>query len=226
MGSEVVALAGTDVGTVNGATVAIDVMSGEVILNDVVKVITTDIEACNGIIHVIDTVLIPPSAPSETLGLALSLTGLDAVLSTEGPFTVFAPTDTAFNALPAGTLDALVADPAALADILTYHVLSGEVSSSEVVALAGTDVGTVNGETVAIDVMSGEVILNDVVKVITTDIEACNGIIHVSDTVLIPLSAPVTHAPTTKAKSAKKGKKAKGKKAKGEKDSKTKARKV
>merc|ERR1711957_1112158 len=182
--------------------------------NDVVKVITTDIEACNGIIHVIDTVLIPPSAPSETptgkptkmpkfcsktiveiaadagtfetLGLALSLTGLDAVLSTEGPFTVFAPTDTAFNALPAGTLDALVADPAALADILTYHVLSGEVSSSEVVALAGTDVGTVNGATVATDVMSGEVILNDVVKVITTDIEACNGIIHVIDTVLIP----------------------------------------
>merc|ERR1712008_549030 len=92
---------------------------------------------------------------------------------------------------------------------------------SEVVALAGTDVATVNGATVAIDVMSGEVILNDVVKVITTDIEACNGIIHVIDTVLIPPSAPVTHAPTTKAKSAKKGIKAKGKK-----DSKTKAPKT
>merc|ERR1711957_288021 len=94
----------------------------------------------------------------DTLVTALTLTGLDVTLSTAGPFTVFAPTDTAFNDLPAGTLATLLEDPVALADILKYHVLLGAVDFSEIVKLAGKEVVTLNGATVSIAVVSGVVI--------------------------------------------------------------------
>eukprot|EP00588_Corethron_pennatum_P032424 CAMPEP_0194349758 /NCGR_PEP_ID=MMETSP0171-20130528/107267_1 /TAXON_ID=218684 /ORGANISM="Corethron pennatum, Strain L29A3" /LENGTH=776 /DNA_ID=CAMNT_0039117249 /DNA_START=92 /DNA_END=2422 /DNA_ORIENTATION=- len=187
----------------------------------------------------------------NTLVTALTLTGLDVTLSTAGPFTVFAPTDTAFNDLPAGTLATLLADPVALADILKYHVLLGAVDFSEVVKLAGEEVVTLNGATVSIAVVSGEVILNGNAKIVVTDIRASNGIVHAIDTVLIPpvpvtspptssptsseptifaptISEPTTSAPTISGKSAKNGEKGKKKKkAKfGKKNSKTKASKV
>jgi uncharacterized surface protein with fasciclin (FAS1) repeats len=122
----------------------------------------------------------------STLVTALTEAGLVDTLST-GEYTVFAPTDEAFAALPEGTLDELLADPEGqLTDVLTYHVVEGTVMAADVVELDGQEVATVNGETVLITVGDdGSVMVNDA-NVIVTDIEASNGVIHVIDAVLIP----------------------------------------
>ncbi len=122
----------------------------------------------------------------NTLLAALDATGLDDALRGPGPFTVFAPTDDAFDALPDGTVEALLGDLDALTRILQYHVVSGKVPASEVVKLDGMSVETIGGELVWIDVKDGKVILNDVAEVIVQDIYASNGIIHVIDAVLVP----------------------------------------
>jgi len=119
----------------------------------------------------------------ETLLAAAQAAGLVDTLSGTGPFTVFAPTDDAFAALPEGTVDALLADPEALADILLYHVVSGKVLASDVVGL--TSATTVQGSDVAITVDGGSVMVNDA-NVVATDIDASNGIIHVLDAVILP----------------------------------------
>lgn len=120
----------------------------------------------------------------DTLVAAVQAAGLVETLSGEGPFTVFAPTDEAFAALPEGTLDALLADPEALADILTYHVVSGKVLAADVVGL--TSATTVQGSDIAISVVDGSVLLNDSATVTATDVEASNGVIHVIDAVILP----------------------------------------
>lgn len=128
----------------------------------------------------------------ETLLTAVQAAGLEDTLRGEGPFTVFAPTDEAFAALPAGTLEALLADPTGdLASILTYHVVEGAVPASAVVELDGQTVETVNGATITVAVgADGTVSLTDAtgntVEVITTDIQTSNGVIHVIDGVLLP----------------------------------------
>ncbi|MBZ0297929.1 MAG: fasciclin domain-containing protein [Anaerolineae bacterium] len=121
-----------------------------------------------------------------TLVAAVQAAGLAETLAGEGPFTVFAPTDDAFAALPAGTVEGLLADIPALTDVLTYHVVSGKVMAADVVGLDSAT--TVQGSDIAISVRDGEVYLNDTVKVIITDIEASNGVIHVIDGVLLPPS--------------------------------------
>jgi uncharacterized surface protein with fasciclin (FAS1) repeats len=118
----------------------------------------------------------------KTLTAAVEAAGLDAVLTEEGPFTVFAPTDEAFAKLPAGTVENLLANPEMLKKVLLYHVVSGSVSSAEVVKL--TSAMTLNGNSVAIETKDG-VTVNGA-KVIKTDIGASNGTVHVIDTVLIP----------------------------------------
>jgi uncharacterized surface protein with fasciclin (FAS1) repeats len=118
----------------------------------------------------------------NTLIAAAQAANLATTLANDGPFTVFAPTDDAFAALPAGTLDALLADPDALADILLYHVVAGEVLAADVVNL--TSATTLQGSSVAIDATSG-VMVNDA-NVVQTDIIASNGVIHVIDKVLLP----------------------------------------
>jgi len=117
-----------------------------------------------------------------TLVAAVEAAGLVDTLKGEGPFTVFAPTDEAFAALPAGTLEALLADPEALAKILTYHVVAGKVMSGDLTN--GMMATTVNGANITIMTEDG-VMVNDA-NVIAADIEASNGVIHVIDTVLIP----------------------------------------
>jgi len=119
----------------------------------------------------------------QTLVTAVDAAGLTETLSEGGPFTLFAPTDAAFDALPEGTIEALLADPEALADILTYHVVSGEVTAEQVVTL--TAATTVNGAAVDIRVEGGNVFVNDAM-VVQTDIQASNGIIHVIDAVILP----------------------------------------
>ena len=127
-----------------------------------------------------------------TLVAAVQAAGLEETLRGEGPFTVFAPTDDAFAALPAGTVDTLLQDPTGdLTDILTYHVVAGAVMAADVVGLDGQDVTTVNGATFKVNVADdGSVSLTDAagndVAVVTTDIETSNGVIHVIDAVLMP----------------------------------------
>ena len=121
-----------------------------------------------------------------TLAKALTAAGLVTTLKGAGPFTVFAPTDAAFAKLPAGTLDTLLKpeNKAMLVDILTYHVVAGNVKAADVVKL--TSATTVEGKTVKISVQGGKVILNDASNVTTTDIGCTNGTIHVIDAVLLP----------------------------------------
>jgi len=119
----------------------------------------------------------------ETLVAAVAAADLAGILSGEGPFTVFAPTDEAFAALPMGTVAELLQDIPALSEVLLYHVVSGEVSASAVVDLSEAE--TLGGRSVSITVMDGEVFIEDA-KVVITDIQASNGIIHVIDSVLLP----------------------------------------
>ena len=188
--------------TVLGKDVAIKVDMGNVYINDA-KVIITDIETSNGVIHVIDSVILPPSEEAtmeektivdiavadgrfNTLVAAVTAADLVETLSGEGPFTVFAPIDDAFAALPEGTLDNLLLpeNKQALTDILLYHVVSGKVMAADVVGLSSAP--TVLGKDINIMVKDGSVFLNDTVQVIITDIEASNGVIHVIDAVLLP----------------------------------------
>jgi len=192
MASDVVSLSEAE--AVNGKSIDIMVSGSGVQLNDA-QVIITDIEASNGVIHVIDKVLLPPEdLPSivdlavsdgrfTTLTAALGAAGLVEALQGEGPFTVLAPTDDAFAALPAGTVEALLADIPTLTDILLYHVVAGKVMASDVVSLSEAE--AVNGKSIDIRVSSSGVLLNDS-QVIIPDIEVSNGVIHVIDAVLLP----------------------------------------
>jgi len=123
------------------------------------------------------------SGKFNTLAKALTETGLVEALKGEGPFTVFAPTDDAFAKLPKGTIEALLKDKEALKKILLYHVVSGKVTSKEVVNLKKAE--TLSGKNIKIQFTEGTVILNDS-KVTTADVMASNGVIHIIDTVLIP----------------------------------------
>mgnify|MGYP005852009709 FL=1 len=205
MAADVVKLESAD--TVLGKPVTIKVEGDNVMVNDA-KVIITDIEASNGVIHVIDTVILPPAEeaaaemaePAEmmkdivdtavaagqftTLVAAVQAAGLVDTLKGEGPFTVFAPTDEAFAKLPAGTIDALLADPQGkLTQILLYHVIQGKVMAADVTD--GLEAQTVQGATVKFTVADGAVHINEA-RIIATDIEASNGVIHVIDTVILP----------------------------------------
>ncbi len=128
-----------------------------------------------------------------TLLAAAEAAGLVETLKGEGPFTVFAPTDEAFAALPAGTVDGLLADPAALRQVLLYHVVSGEVLAADVVGLDSAT--TVQGSDIEIAVSGGTVTLNGNVAVTATDVMASNGVIHVIDGVLLPPSADAPASP-------------------------------
>jgi uncharacterized surface protein with fasciclin (FAS1) repeats len=119
----------------------------------------------------------------KTLATALTEVELVEALQGDGPFTVFAPTDDAFAKLPEGTIESLLKDKETLKKILLYHVVSGKVSSKEVVKLNKAE--TLAGKDVKIKVKDGSVMINDA-KVTGADIMASNGVIHVIDTVLIP----------------------------------------
>lgn len=126
-----------------------------------------------------------------TLTAAIQAAGLEDTLRGDGPFTVFAPTDEAFEALPDGALDELLAEPEGdLSQILQYHVVAGEVFAADVLEMDGATVDTVQGGTFTIEIDGDQVILVDTagnrVTVTDTDIEASNGVIHVVDTVLSP----------------------------------------
>lgn len=187
--------------TLLGEPVAISLDGESVKLNDS-RVIITDIEAVNGVIHVIDSVLLPSAeemAEDEmmktivdiavedgrfnTLVTALQAAGLDEALAGEGPFTVFAPTDEAFAQLPDGTVEALLADIPALSNILTYHVVNGQVLAADVAGLSSAE--TLQGQYLEIAADANGVMINNS-NVLVADILASNGVIHVIDSVLLP----------------------------------------
>jgi transforming growth factor-beta-induced protein len=190
-------IAAKSVTTLQGGSISVEVKDGAVILNGKAKVLEADIMASNAVIHVIDTVLMPPAKPSivdiavadarfSTLVAALQKADLVGALSGKGPFTVFAPTNDAFSALLAQlgiSAEELLNSPD-LKDILLYHVVAGKATAADVVKLS--KVTTLNGKDIAIEVKDSSVILNGKVKVIITDIMASNGVIHVIDGVLLP----------------------------------------
>ncbi len=182
--------------TVEGGSVTIKIKDGSVFLNGNSKVVQTDIAASNGVIHVIDTVLMPPAKKNivetavstnmfNTLVAAVKAAGLADTLMGDGPFTVLAPTDDAFKKLPAGTIESLLKpeNKDMLVKILTYHVISGEVRSDQVAAMQKAK--TLQGQKVKIKTKGSTVMINGA-KVIKADVEASNGVIHVIDTVLMP----------------------------------------
>jgi uncharacterized surface protein with fasciclin (FAS1) repeats len=190
MAADVVEL--TSAMTLQGQYLDIQVMDGKVMIDNA-QVIITDIEASNGVIHVIDAVVLPETRDIvdiavedgrfTTLVTALQAAGLVEALQAEGPLTVFAPTDDAFAALPEGTLESLLADIPALTDILLYHVVEGKVMAADVIELSSAT--TLLGQEISISIMDGKVMLNES-QVIITDIETSNGVIHVIDAVLLP----------------------------------------
>lgn len=236
---------GMTIETVGGGTLTVSISDAGVMINDAM-VVTADIKTSNGVIHVIDAVLVPaaeeemaegamaeatptpaaeeemaedamaeatptPAAEEEmaeeemaeggmaemnivetaidagafsTLVAAVDAAGLVETLSGEGPFTVFAPTDDAFAALPDGTIDSLLADPSgALTDVLLYHVVSGKALSTDL--SDGMTIETVGGGMLTVSISDGKVMINDAM-VVTADVMASNGVIHVIDAVLVP----------------------------------------
>lgn len=188
-----------------------------VTVNEDATVVIADVAADNGVIHVIDRVLIPQgvledlgtipevatAAGFDTLVAAVAAAGLGDALSAPGPFTVFAPTDEAFAALPDGVLDGLLANPEALKNVLLYHVVAGRVEADDIPAELTAE--TLLGEEVAVRKSApgtghtwfcfffpGDarclptVTINGIATVVKADVLAENGIIHVIDEVLIP----------------------------------------
>jgi uncharacterized surface protein with fasciclin (FAS1) repeats len=181
--------------TLNGQRVDLVVKDGKVTI-DKANVTKTDIKATNGVIHVIDNVILPSpkdvvqtaidNGNFKTLAALLTTAGLVDTLKGDGPFTVFAPTDAAFAKLPKETVDSLMKPEGKelLTQILTYHVVSGSRIFSDAAA-KGASVSTVNGKEIKTMSKDGKVMINDA-TVSTADIDAKNGVIHVIDTVLMP----------------------------------------
>jgi len=191
----------TNATTVNGQRVAIAVKDGKVVLNGNSTVTTTDVKASNGVIHVIDTVIMPvdknvlqvagEAGSFNTLAKLVAAAGLTETLSGKGPFTVFAPTDEAFAKLPKETVEALLKPEGKeqLKSILTYHVVPGSVYADQAVKL--TEAKTVQGSSFKINAKDGTVAIGNeksMAKVVKTDIQASNGVIHVIDSVILPQS--------------------------------------
>ncbi len=190
------------VATVEGGKISVDGSGGKVVINGGVNVTTADVLAKNGVIHIIDGVLLPTIVDTaigyddgttkfSTLVTAVTAADLVATLSGPGPFTVFAPTDAAFAALKASIGDqafaAILADKAKLTKILTYHVIAASVFSKDVMA---GDVATVEGAKIKIGISGGSVTIGDstatAANVVLTDLPNSNGVIHVIDKVLLP----------------------------------------
>lgn len=185
--------------SVQGQAINVKVADGSVLLNGASKVVKTDIVGSNGVIHVIDTVILP-SSPSpktiaelaiaseslSTLVAAVKAAGLVDALNGEGPFTVFAPTNEAFAKLPKETVESLLQpeNVEKLRQILLYHVVPGKVVAKDVVGLKAAK--SAQGQQIAISVKDGTVILNGSSKVVATDMDATNGVVHVIDSVILP----------------------------------------
>jgi uncharacterized surface protein with fasciclin (FAS1) repeats len=187
---------GQTITTLLGEDITVTIGMNGVMINNA-TVVVADILADNGVVHVIDAVLLPPSPQPttvvdiivnsdvhNTLEAAVVAAGLVETLSGTGPFTVFAPTDAAFAALPAGTVETLLADPTGtLTDILLYHVVGAQALSTDLTN--GQTVTTLQGQAVTVTINADGVFINNA-QVTVADIVTDNGVIHVIDAVLLP----------------------------------------
>merc|ERR1712151_796123 len=197
--------------TLDGQDVYVDVKDGKVSINRKAHVTSADNDATNGVVHIIDTVLIPPKKPApptppspatknivelavgdkdlSTLVAALKAGKLVTALEGKGPFTVFAPTNEAFDKIPKSTLHSLL-DPKNIKQldaILEYHVIAGAAVYSKDLK-AEQHVKTLEGQQLLVEKKTGGVYINNKAKVTTADVGATNGVVHIIDTVLIPPS--------------------------------------
>lgn len=125
----------------------------------------------------------------STLVAAMTVAGLTEALEGEGPFTLFAPTDSAFAELPNGTLHSLLLDKERLGAVLLHHVVPGKLMASDILAAGGATVDTLNSLPLNLTVRDGKVYVNGV-HVVSADVSASNGVIHVVDEVLVPTAVP------------------------------------
>ena len=205
------AKANAKVTTLEGEKIALSLSGGKIKLNGSANVVLPNVMASNGVIHVINRVLVPPSlmkapAPTQsilqiasanpdfsTLVSLVQKAGLVDTLSGAGPFTIFAPTNEAFKKLAAAapaTFAAVLADPALLTKVLTYHAVSGAITSTQAISVAQQNgsVTSVEGEPISLSLVGGKLTLDGNSTVVTADIAATNGVIHVIDTVIVPPS--------------------------------------
>jgi uncharacterized surface protein with fasciclin (FAS1) repeats len=193
------ALAAKHAKTLQGEALAIRFADARVRVNDA-TLVSADIKASNGVIHVIDSVLLPPAPKNDipavarkagqfgTLLAAAEAAGLDRALAGKQPLTVLAPTDAAFEALPAGTLESLLKpeNRDKLKAILSLHVVAGKVTAGE--ALSAGSAKSLGEGKLSFGIENGSFKVNDA-TILSADIEADNGVIHVIDTVLLPAGA-------------------------------------
>ena len=187
---------GMMVPTLAGTELTVSLMDSMVLIDNA-NVSIADIETENGVVHVIDAVLVPEEDQSTTvvdvvvnsenhtmLEAAVVAAGLVETLSGDGPFTVFAPTDAAFALLPEGLIDQLLEDPTGdLTTILTHHVHSGNVLSTDLIN--GMMVPTLAGTELTVSLMDSMVLIDNA-NVSIADIETENGVVHIIDAVLVP----------------------------------------
>jgi uncharacterized surface protein with fasciclin (FAS1) repeats len=194
------AAAGTTVQMLNENSIGLS-LSGNDLLVNASTVIIPDVMASNGIIHAIDSVLMPPSMNEptgtivdvasgddrfSTLVEAIGAANLVGALSGEGPFTVFAPTNAAFDLIASGTIDALKLDEEKIANLLKQHVVAGEVNSAAAYAANGTAVTTLSMAEIGVNIDTAtDNISFGAANIIQTDIHTTNGIIHVIDAVIL-----------------------------------------
>jgi len=193
--------------TLEGDTVKVDDPENKIVVNQA-NVLTADVAATNGYVHIIDSVLMPPSLPPlplkvnivqtaqrtadlSTLVAALSAGKLVDALEGKGPFTVFAPTNEAFAKIPQGTLTTLLKNTKLLDQLLEYHVLSGAFTARDLIATKV--VSTLEKEQLVVRNMNGVMVNN--AKVVTADVGASNGFVHIIDHVLVPPWFPETVYP-------------------------------
>lgn len=186
--------ASQDVETLLGEEILVEA-DGGVLVNGYSNVVTADVEAANGIIHAVDAVLLPQGYRDAnvidqavelgnftTLASAIEQVGLTSTLKYKGDFTVFAPTDDAFAALPEGLLGSL--SDAQLTEILTYHVLSGEVFAGDLSAEQAA--ASLEGGEIFITSDGTNVTVNGAASVVAADVDVSNGVIHAIDQVILP----------------------------------------
>ncbi|MDR9415025.1 MAG: fasciclin domain-containing protein [Gracilimonas sp.] len=180
--------------TLSEETIYVTVNNGEVTINNTATVLTADIETSNGIIHAINGVILPNSFQTivetaaknynlSTLVTLLENANLVSTLSEEGPFTVFAPTNDAFNAV-SDVLDGLTSEQ--VAEVLTYHVAATEALSGDLDD--GMNITTVQGEDISVRISGNTVSLNGNATVTNPDLQGTNGVVHIIDAVILPPS--------------------------------------
>merc|ERR1711865_1143896 len=195
--------------TLEGENVDVSDAGGVIKVNNA-KVVKADVEASNGIVHVIDTVLMPPSRPPlplktdivqiaegnpelSTLVAALTAGKLVATLEGKGPFTVFAPTNLAFAKIPKDALTKLLGNQKLLDQLLEYHVLSGDFKMRDL--MATKRITTLEKQEVVVRSMTKTLQMVNNADVVTADVEATNGVIQVIDNVLVPPDFPLSLYP-------------------------------